>query len=346
LYFNNKNDTIKHGETMKQYLERYLQDFPNGTIQDSLKYLFQTYGPRHLWMNNKVAECINQELATLTDLGKYENLYDQIGPCFVRINLRVFKKYHLDTKWLVATFINSNHYEQPQIDWQAFRQVLSEVGYLTKDVDSELAKLKASASISHSDEYHQAYHPAYRLVKKALLTEDIIFLQAKNFLDQYSDNKLKIIAIDGKCACGKTTLAQHLSEHYHAVVVHADDFFDNADQEIGINSQRFKEEILNRAVKGKALEYQRYDCAKKKMLSVKTDILQEWLIIEGVYAANTQLYDAYDAVLFMDIEPKEQLKRLGLRSQILLPRFQNEWIPRENTYFQREKLYLKADLII
>ena len=34
-----------------------------------------------------------------------------------------------------------------------------------------------------------------------------------------------VIAIDGRCASGKTTLANKLAQHFHANVFHMDDYF-------------------------------------------------------------------------------------------------------------------------
>ena len=39
------------------------------------------------------------------------------------------------------------------------------------------------------------------------------------------DGKPRIIAIDGRCASGKTTLAEALGRHYHCNVIHMDHFF-------------------------------------------------------------------------------------------------------------------------
>lgn len=337
---------MKKGETMKPYLQRYLQDFPGGTLQDTLKYLFQTYGPSHIRMDSRIIDYLHQEIESLQDIQKHENLYDQAGPHFVRINLRPFMKYNLDPQWLAANFIKSNSQDHPPVHWPSLRELLLESGYAAADVDCALTKLEGRPSISHSAEYHQHYHPAYRLLKKTLLTEEIIFLQAKIFLDQLPERKLKIIAIDGMCAGGKTTLATHLSQHYQATVIHADDFFDNADAKIGINSERLKTEILERAVMGKSLTYHKYDCTKKIMVPERIETVKEWLIIEGAFSGNARLFSAYDAVLFVDIDQEEQLRRLSQRSKSLLSRFQNEWIPRENRYFQEEQLYLKADLIL
>ena len=39
------------------------------------------------------------------------------------------------------------------------------------------------------------------------------------------EGRVKVIAIDGRCASGKTTLARELAERLGAGVIHMDDFF-------------------------------------------------------------------------------------------------------------------------
>ena len=63
-----------------------------------------------------------------------------------------------------------------------------------------------------------------------------------------------IVAIDGKCTSGKTTLASKLAEIYDCNVFHMDDFFLRPEQrtperfaEVGgnVDYERFQEEVLH-----------------------------------------------------------------------------------------------------
>ena len=45
-----------------------------------------------------------------------------------------------------------------------------------------------------------------------------------NINKQLEEMKRLLITIDGPCACGKTTLAQKVSEILHAGVIHTDDY--------------------------------------------------------------------------------------------------------------------------
>ena len=70
-----------------------------------------------------------------------------------------------------------------------------------------------------------------------------------------------IVAIDGKCTSGKTTLASKLAQIYDCNVFHMDDFFLRPEQrtperfaEVGgnVDYERFQEEVLLPLKTGKA----------------------------------------------------------------------------------------------
>ena len=70
-----------------------------------------------------------------------------------------------------------------------------------------------------------------------------------------------VVAIDGKCTSGKTTLASKLAQIYDCNVFHMDDFFLRPEQrtperfaEIGgnVDYERFREEVLLPLKSGKA----------------------------------------------------------------------------------------------
>ena len=79
-----------------------------------------------------------------------------------------------------------------------------------------------------------------------------------------------IVAIDGKCTSGKTTLASKLAELYDCNVFHMDDFFLRPEQrtserfaEVGgnVDYERFQEEVLFPLRSGKAFSYRPFDCS-------------------------------------------------------------------------------------
>ena len=85
-----------------------------------------------------------------------------------------------------------------------------------------------------------------------------------------AQKNMVIVAIDGKCTSGKTTLAAQLAEVYDCNVFHMDDFFLRPEQrtparfaEVGgnVDYERFREEVLLPLKSGKAFSYRPFDCS-------------------------------------------------------------------------------------
>ena len=51
--------------------------------------------------------------------------------------------------------------------------------------------------------------------------------------DALTQKQRAVMAIDGRCAAGKTTLAHRLAANYAGAVIHMDDFFLPAELQIG-----------------------------------------------------------------------------------------------------------------
>lgn len=165
-----------------------------------------------------------------------------------------------------------------------------------------------------------------------------------------------LIALDGRCGAGKTTLADRLKEECGCNVMHMDDFFlqpqqrsEERLQEPGgnVDYERFLEEVMVPLSQGRNFSYRKYDC-KKGMLSepvsVKTGKIT---IVEGSYSCHPHLWDFYDFRIFMDVEKEEQLRRIGLRGgEEAVSRFRDLWIPLEERYFAFYKLQERCDFYI
>lgn len=171
-----------------------------------------------------------------------------------------------------------------------------------------------------------------------------------------------ILAIDGRCGSGKSTFAQQLARQYQAEVIHMDDFFLRPEQrttermqEIGgnVDRERFLEEVVLPLGRGKdraagvLLTYRRFDCSRQEL----TDLVQikrsPLIIVEGTYSCHPYFGDPYDLRIFMDIDPKEQISRISARNgQEMLRRFLEEWIPREEAYFDQFGIREACDLLI
>lgn len=164
-----------------------------------------------------------------------------------------------------------------------------------------------------------------------------------------------IIAIDGRAASGKTSLASLLSSRFSAKVIHMDDFFLPTDlrtvqrlQETGgnIHYERFRTQVVDHLGED-TIHFRKFDCAQMK----ETDEvrIEDYvaLIIEGSYALHPYFGHYFDVSVFVEIDPEKQSQRITRRngSKMAL-RFENEWIPKENLYFDAFEIKKKADYVI
>lgn len=173
-------------------------------------------------------------------------------------------------------------------------------------------------------------------------TDDVTkILSAIDNALNHKDNIL--IAIEGRCCSGKTTLSEKLKNIYHSIVIyHTDDFFLPPERKTpkrlaerggNIDYEALKH-LITSIKSGVAFEYKKYDCHS---LSYTTHISSPASInvIEGVYSMHPTLIDEYDLILYLDIDKQTQLKRLVSRTKdkVILNKYLNEWIPLENIYF-------------
>ena len=163
-----------------------------------------------------------------------------------------------------------------------------------------------------------------------------------------------LIAIDGRCASGKTTLAGQLFEKLGAAVFHMDDYFLQPEQRTeerlsqpggNVDHERFADEILQPLKKGnRTLSFQPYDCHRQMLLPPVRVQTGRIVIVEGSYSCHPALWPYYDLHIFLTVNPKEQLLRIEKRNRNSVRAFQERWIPLEEKYFQEEKIREKCEL--
>lgn len=157
-------------------------------------------------------------------------------------------------------------------------------------------------------------------------------------------SKPLIIGIDGRCAAGKTTLAEGLQAEIGCAVFHMDDFFLRPEQRTekrlqtageNVDHERFLEEVLLPLKSGKSpIVYRPYDCKRQALrgeVSVETAAVN---IVEGSYSLHPSLWEFYDLRVFLTVSPEEQMRRIILRNgRENAEIFRSRWIPLEEKYF-------------
>ena len=176
----------------------------------------------------------------------------------------------------------------------------------------------------------------------------------KNQLDALLNTGRQIvIAIDGNCTAGKTTLASVLEKEYDCNIFHMDDFFLRPEQRTperyaqpggNVDYERFREEVLLPLKTGKAFSYRPFSC-KTFTLSEPVAVTPKALnIVEGTYCLHPYFGDAYDLKLFLSVDSELQKQRIYQRPQFLQQRFFTDWIPMEKLYFDCYQIPGQTDL--
>ncbi|MCQ2524850.1 MAG: uridine kinase [Lachnospiraceae bacterium] len=151
-----------------------------------------------------------------------------------------------------------------------------------------------------------------------------------------------IVAIDGRCGSGKTTLAMKLSEIIDCTVFHMDDFFLRKEQRTSerlktpgefVDHERFLEEILipikeHRTVYLRRFCHDTFEPGEAEEMAVRPIV-----IVEGTYSCNVNLKNYYDMTVFMTTDSTTQLERLKRRNPDKYDMFVEKWIPLEEMYF-------------
>lgn len=342
--------------------------------QDAVKLCYQAaFGAEHLLRDKTAAyQYLEQEYAAL-EAGSGP-LYEQIHPGMCRVNLGAWKREGMPLEWLFGMFVETAA-NPPGNGGQAFQDCLDIVGQLIREQSDDIAAkqptgelfvnitseqwngflsdypLQRPEAVHHSEKYRQREHPAYRLVCSRFIRLFPV-LQAIAKMPR----ERKIVALDGRAASGKTTLADQLAKVTGAGVVHMDDFFLPPDLRTeerlaepggNVHYERFMEEVLTSLKNPQAFRYRCFDCGRMEPGEEREVREGNLRIVEGAYSCHPLLGQYMGLRVFSDVEPQEQLKRIERRNGAeMLKNFRDRWIPMEERYFQYFQIREHADLVV
>ena len=168
--------------------------------------------------------------------------------------------------------------------------------------------------------------------------------------------KRLIVAIDGRCGSGKTSLAAALQEKYGYPVIHMDDFFLRPEQRTAerlatpgenVDHERFLTEVLIPLSAGKKVTYCPFSCrimALEEPITLPRAVVT---IVEGSYACHPSLREYYDLRVFLDVDGETQMSRILRRNgPEKAEEFRRRWIPLEELYFSKLNVADTCDLIL
>lgn len=209
----------------------------------------------------------------------------------------------------------------------------------------------------------------YRQTKKGIEIKmeksDVII----EHLNQYPKDRPVILAIDGPCGSGKSTLGEFLTEIYDGNLIHMDDFFlppklrtkgRLAEPGGNVHYERFMEEIViplkklrqgEFSLQNSALtlaEYRVFNCKEMSYEIEKKKVVPKYLtVIEGAYSMRPEFQFLYDTSVFLTISPQLQKERLLARNgEQMYQNFVDRWIPMENQYFKAYDIAGHCNLLL
>lgn len=321
--------------------------------QDVVKMCYQAaHGAEHLLSDIDSAERYFYEEFRLAE-PREEPLYEQISPEVCRINLAEWKASGMPPEWLFYIFSHTAVFlrmgEPILLDYLETASKLLR----SKEFDAFAAeyKRKEMHALHHSEEYRAAERPHYRIVNSYFIPVLPILKAATSLRSE-----VKVIAIDGRAAAGKTTAAGILCDILGAGLVHTDDFFLPSDMRTeeristpggNVHYERFAKEVLPFLSSADAFSYRRFNCSKMELDGVREVAASHWRIVEGAYCHHPFFGDYADLRVFMDISPEHQMQRIIARDgETMANMFAKRWIPLEESYHAHCNTKGKADIII
>lgn len=230
---------------------------------------------------------------------------------------------------------------------EAFCQYIGDNAYR---IDLKILDLGLSAETLNTMVIRSACQPSSRVISGRYAQYISVFCDIDRACRSRKSQIL--VAVDGQCASGKTTMGEILKEVYDCNLFHMDDFFLRVEQrteermkEIGgnVDYERFRAEVLDHIADSEGFTYQLFSCSKMALSSCVTVPWKRLNIIEGAYSQHPYFGDIYDLRFFCGIEPEKQLERIRKRNgEEKLERFKREWIPKENKYLETFQIQQKS----
>ncbi|MBE6542605.1 MAG: hypothetical protein E7672_09220 [Ruminococcaceae bacterium] len=342
-----------------EIIEEHAARYPKMQPRDLVKLAFQAeFGPGHMisdenaaiqFLRNEMSSAQTSSSPHIENLGeKYSRIYLKQIEGFSNEGLtslysRLFLYSAKDKNGNIDGFLN-------RID--EIREIVSRgtFSFQITEFDRYIEEYISNGinPVSHSSEYRNAYSPAYRVVKRELasLLPLILLLKKK---------ESAIIAIDGFCGSGKSTIAAILADLLDANLIHTDDFFlpsskrkpeRYAEPGGNIDYERFYDEVVCN-IHNDMFSHGVFDCSAMQITSAKTYFKKKFTIIEGAYSLHPYFKDYYDVSIFVQTSETEQRKRIIARDGIeYLKMFEDKWIPLEKHYEASFKIRKQVEFLI
>lgn len=207
------------------------------------------------------------------------------------------------------------------------------------------------------------------MLQEALPMDHAYDILARRMEEALFSREHLVLALDGRSASGKTTLAALLSKRFGADVIHMDDFFlplslrtpkRLAEPGGNVHYERFLQEIIQPLIQADThpfcprggalmprlctalpvLTWERFDCSSGSFAPNPCRTSgQPLLIIEGAYSMRPEFRPAYDLLFFLTASASVQQERIIARNgKEGWKNFRDKWIPMEEKYFSHYQI--------
>jgi len=348
---------------MKKMILWHAAAHPSMRAQDAIKLCYQAaFGAEHLLTDaEKVRAYFEREWDNV--LPKDVPLWEPISERYGRVNIAAWKRRNLPREWLFRMFYltASSPSDATCADLNEYLATVAEAAE-SNQMPFTAAEWKEMLSVyerygggpvHHSEQYRNAECPSYRVVDRHYI--ELIHLLSRIAEIQPKQGPITI-AIDGRAASGKTTLAQKLSGILEAGVVHMDDFFlppalrtpeRLAEAGGNVHYERFAEQVIPHLKDNGTFDYPVFNCSKMQLDGFRSVPAGQWRVVEGSYSHHPRFSEYMDLRVFCQISPDEQMRRILVRNgQQMAQMFAERWIPMEEHYFKTYHIAEQADIII
>ena len=348
------------GKLLEAHALRYSAMQP----QDAVKLAYQSeFGGGHMIGDVEACKAYLAEEYAATVQDADTPLIEDIGGGMIRLQLAALDAEGITPAQAARLFIASAN--QPRGTKEGLLAKLecireqAEAGVFGFDAAELAAYLQEYAAagypaVRHSEQYRAAYQPAYRVIDRRWMR----MLPLMKKIDALQIQQERVcLAIEGRAASGKTTLASRLAALYGAdcCVIHMDDFFlpmelrteaRYAQAGGNIHYERFMEQVASH-LQEDSITYAPFDCSVGDYGAKVTQKLCPLTVIEGSYSMHPYFRDPYDLHVFLELAPAEQKQRILQRNgPEWYVDFEEKWIPMEEAYFAACKVSQRCDLIL
>ena len=350
----------------QQILLTHYERYPAMTGQDFAKLIFQSeFGVGHFVSPAVVWQRLQEEYTGCQRRPEPEvvpPVFEDIGGGYGRVNLLPLPGSGLSLTTVLQWFTLTA--EEPINGARAVEEKLELLLDLSRRGEIKLPYSELVEFIKdfreagypaqhHSEVYRARYQPAYRVVDRRFIEFSQVFAQIDSLLGRKTH---VLVAIDGNSGAGKSSLARLLSKVYDCSVFHMDDFFLPQEMKTcsrlnepggNVHYERFYSEVMLNLAAQRPFKYRAFDCRSQSCAEEQLVVPKRLSVVEGVYSLHPVLARFYDLKIVIQVDPKTQRERILARSgPALLARFEAEWIPLENRYFQELAVSDKADLVL